>query len=178
MSDTPQALGDDGEPASAPAPGSDDRHQRTFLVVVDKSEEMRAALRFACKRARNTNGQVALLHVIEPAEFQHFASIGKIMSDEARDDAEELLQQLAAEVNRCSGHVPTLYVREGSPGEELIALIAEEPSISILVLAASAGSEGPGPLVSGLSGKLGKALGIPVTVVPGALTDEQIDALA
>lgn len=155
-----------------------DRTIRTFLVVVDQSEEMRAALRFACKRARNTGGQVALLHVIEPAEFQHFASIGKIMSEEARADAEELLQRLAAEVNRCSEHVPILYVREGKPAEELIALVEEEPTISILVLASGTGPEGPGPLVSGLSGKLGRALRIPVTVVPGQLTDEQIDGLA
>ncbi len=169
MSDTPIPGGDTTPP---------DRPHRTFLVVVDQSEEMRAALRFACKRARNTDGQVALLHVIQPAEFQHFASIGKIMDEEARAESEELLQRLAAEVNRCSGHVPTLYVREGNPPEELIKLIAEEPTISILVLAAGSGPEGPGPLVSDLSGKLGRALRIPVTVVPGELTDEQIDVLA
>lgn len=151
---------------------------RTFLVVVDKSEEMRAALRFACKRAHRTGGQVALLHVIEPAEFQHFAAIGRIMVEEARDDAEQRLQQLAAEVNKVSGHVPMLYVREGNAAEELIRLIDEEPHISILVLAAGTGPDGPGPLVSGLSGKLGKQLRIPVTVVPGALSDEQIDILS
>lgn len=170
MSDTPTA------PQSAEE--TPQRPIRTFLVVVDQSEEMRAALRFACKRARNTGGQVALLHVIEPAEFQHFASIGKIMSEEARADAEELLQRLAAEVNRCSEHVPILYVREGKPAEELIKLVEEEPTISILVLASGTGTEGPCPLVSGLSGKLGKALRIPVTVVPGQLSDEQIDGLA
>ncbi|MFA7428923.1 MAG: universal stress protein [Rhodospirillaceae bacterium] len=160
------------------APSEPTRPVRTFLVVVDQSEEMRAALRFACKRARNTGGQVALLHVIEPAEFQHFATIGKIMSEEARAESEELLQRLAAEVNRCSEHVPILYVREGKPDEDLIKLVDEEPSISILVLAAGTGPDGPGPLVSGLSGKLGKALRIPVTVVPGELTDDQIDVLA
>lgn len=161
-------------PASTSGPGP---QTRTFLVVVDASEEMRAALRFACKRARSTGGQVALLHVIEPAEFQHFATIGRIMVAEAREQAEERLQQLAAEVNRVSGHVPMLFVREGSAADELIALIEEEPHISILVLAAGTGPDGPGPLVSGLSGKLGRQLRVPVTVVPGALSDEQIDSL-
>lgn len=170
MSDTPTAS--DGQDQGG------ERPIRTFLVVVDESEEMRAALRFACKRARNTGGQVALLRVVEPAEFQHFASIGKIMVEEARAEAEELLQRLAAEVNRCSEHVPILHVREGKPADELIKLIEEEPTISILVLAAGAGPDGPGPLVTGLSGKLGRALRIPVTVVPGQLTDEQIDVLA
>jgi hypothetical protein len=57
-------------------------------------------------------------------------------------------------------------------------MIDEEKSISVLVLAASAGSEGPGPLISALTGKLASKLRIPVTIVPGTLTEAQIDALA
>lgn len=151
---------------------------RTFLVVVDESEEMRAALRFACKRARNTGGMVALLKIIEPPEFQHFAGIGRIMEDEARQSAEQHLNALAAEVNAVSGHVPMLFVRLGKPTEELIALIDEAPDISVLVLASGTGQEGPGPLVSALSGRLANRLRVPVTVVPGSLSDEDIDALA
>ncbi|MBY0432308.1 MAG: universal stress protein, partial [Rhodospirillales bacterium] len=119
------------------------QQQRTFLVVVDDSEEMRAALRFACRRARKTGGRVALLRVIEPAEFQHFAAIGDLMREEARQAAEQLLQRMAADVNEISGQLPILYVREGSPRDELLKLIDEEPSISILVLASGTGPEGP-----------------------------------
>jgi nucleotide-binding universal stress UspA family protein len=151
---------------------------RTFLVVVDESEEMRAALQFASKRARNTGGQVALLHVIEPPEFQHFAGIGRLMSAEAYTKAEETLHRLAAEVNNTTGHFPMLYIREGEPAKELLKLINEEPSISVLVLAAGTGPEGPGPLVSGVSGKLANKLRIPVTIVPGYLSDEEIDFLS
>ena len=31
--------------------------QRVFLVVVDRSPELKVALRFACRRARATGGQ-------------------------------------------------------------------------------------------------------------------------
>jgi nucleotide-binding universal stress UspA family protein len=148
------------------------------LVVVDESEEMRAALRFASKRARNTGGQVALLHVIEPPEFQHFAGIGRLMSQEAYAKAEESLHRLAAEVNSTTGHFPMLYIREGDAAEELLGLINEEPCISVLVLAAGTGPEGPGPLVSGVSGKLSNKLRVPVTIVPGHLSDEDIDFLS
>lgn len=150
---------------------------RTFLVVVDESEEMRAALRYACRRAHNTNGRVALLHVIEPPEFQHFAGLGRLMEAEARERAEDLLQRLAAEVHSCSGHFPILFVREGDRAEELLALINEERSISVLVLAAGTGPEGPGPLVTGVSGRLSGKLRIPVTIVPGQLSDEEIDGV-
>jgi nucleotide-binding universal stress UspA family protein len=153
--------------------------RRTFLVVVDNSEEMRAALHFACMRARNTGGIVALLRIVEPPEFQHFAAVGKRMADEARTEAEQVMQTLAAEVNRCAGHYPILFVREGQKADELVRLIEEEPSISILVLAAGPKQDDPGPLVAGLSsGKLSSRIRIPVTIVPGTLTDEEIDALA
>ncbi|MBI5164433.1 MAG: universal stress protein [Magnetospirillum sp.] len=151
---------------------------RVFLVVVDETEEMRAALHYACTRARRTGGRVALLRVVEPLEFQHFATIGNLMQAEARQDAEELLSRVAAQVNAVSGQLPVLYVREGDPRDELLRLIAEEPSISILVLAADTGPGGPGPLVSALTGRAAGRLRIPLTIVPGGLSDAEIDAIA
>ena len=150
---------------------------RVFLVVVDDTPEMRAALRFACRRARSLGGRVALLRVIEPTEYEHFASIGNLMRAEAREAAEELLGRLGAEVGQLSGELPVLYVREGNPRDELLALIAEEPSISVLVLAADTGPGGPGPLVTALTGKYVGRLRTPLTLVPGSLTPDQIDAI-
>lgn len=155
----------------------DSSSARVFLVVVDDTEEMRAALRYACGRARHTGGRVALLRVVEPAEFQHFATIGNLMKAEARQEAETLLQRMATEVNEFSGQLPVLYVREGNPREELIKLINEEPQVSILVLAADTGPGGPGPLVSALTGKFVGRLRVPITIVPGHLTNEQIAAI-
>jgi len=57
-------------------------------------------------------------------------------------------------------------------------LIEEEPSISILVLAAGTGPEGPGPLISYLTGKPAARLRIPITIVPGRLTVEELDAVS
>jgi nucleotide-binding universal stress UspA family protein len=150
---------------------------RTFLVVVDNSDEMRAALRYACRRALHSGGRVALLRVIEPPEFQHFAAIGNLMQAEARQAAEQLLQLMAEKVNETSGELPMLYVREGEPRDQLLQLIDEEPAISILVLAAGTGPKGPGPLCSALTGRYVNRLRIPLTIVPGTLTDEAIDAL-
>jgi len=150
---------------------------RTFLVVVDDSAEMPAALRYASGRARNSGGRVALLRVIAPAEVQHFAFIGDLMAQEARDEAEKLLGRLATEVRALSGELPVLYVREGEPREALMALIDEEPGISILILAASTAASGPGPLVSALTGRYVGKLRVPVTIVPGNLTSAMIDAV-
>lgn len=150
---------------------------RTFLVVVDKSEEMGVALRFACRRAQHTGGRVALLYVIPPAEFGHWMAVDDLIGEERREEAEALMQKLSEQVVEQSGQVPVVHIREGQPRDELIALIDEEPAISVLVLASSPGPKGPGPLISALTGKLWTKLRIPLTIVPGTLTDEQVDAL-
>ena len=158
---------------------SAERHDdRVFLVVVDDTEEMRVALRFACRRAAHTGGRVALLYVVESSEFQHWMSVGDLMREEARSEGEQILQRCAAEVSEQTGSLPVLYLREGSRRNQMMDLIDEEPSISILVLAADTGPRGPGPLVSAVTGKFVGKLRVPVTIVPGNLSNEQVDNIA
>jgi nucleotide-binding universal stress UspA family protein len=151
---------------------------RVFLVVVDETAEHRLAVHYAARRAAHTGGRLALLHVVEPVEVQHWISVQELAREERREAAEQLMQQLCDEVLPVAGTVPVVYIREGRAQDELVALINEEPSISILVLAAGTGQSGPGPLVSFLTGKLAARLRIPITIVPGGLTAEQIDALS
>lgn len=152
---------------------------RIFLVVLDDTPELKVALRYACKRAQKTGGRVALLYVIEDADFQQWLRVGEIMRDEARQAAEQLMQKMASEVHKISGKIPVLVLREGaSRRDELLKLIDEDPSISILVLGAATGAKGPGPLVSELTGKLVGRLRIPVTIVPGNLSVEAVDSIA
>jgi hypothetical protein len=85
---------------------------------------------------------------------------------------------MAAEVQKLSGAMPVLYLREGNRRDELLNLIGEEPTISILILGASTSPKGPGPLVSALTGKFVSRMRIPVTIVPGNLSDEDIESIA
>ncbi len=154
-----------------------DGKERVFLVVVDDSEEMKVALHFACRRAKQTGGRVALLHVQEPADFQHWMAVGEIMRAENREAAEALLQELSAEVASWSGGVPTYFLREGDRREELVKLLEEEPTISVVVLAASVSGGGPGPLISYMLEKGASQLHVPITIVPGSLSDDDIIGL-
>lgn len=163
--------------ADAPEP-MDAEAARTFLVIVDRSAEMRAALRYSCRRAKHTGGTIALFHAVPQTEFHHFRTIGDLMDHEARTEAERRLQEVAGEVHRQTGKFPELYFRQGGALEELAKVITEHPAISILVLGAGTGTEGPGPIVSALSGKLAGKITIPVTIVPGDLTVERIDAIS
>lgn len=151
---------------------------RTFLCVVDDSEEFGVALQFACRRASNTNGRIALLYVVQPAEFQHWMAIGERMREEAREEAQELLNVVANVVQKRTGKVPALYIREGEVREELLKLINEDSEISLLVLGAATGTDGPGPLVSYLVQKMAGKLRVPITVVPGSLTEDDIENIS
>ena len=153
-------------------------HERTFLCVVDDSEEVGQALRFACRRANNTGGKLALLYVMPPAEFMHWMAIGEKMREEAQEEGEELLQVVSSVVEKRTGQIPVCYLKEGKVREEVVKLINEEKHISLLVLGAASGTDGPGPLISYLVEKMGNELRVPVTIVPGGLTDEEIDQIS
>lgn len=152
---------------------------RKLLVVVDDTPECRLALRYAARRALKTKGLVALLYVIEPAaDMPQWLGVAQIMRDEARDEAEAVLHDLAEDVHRTAGLTPELIIREGIRREQLLALIEEDPSIRLLVLGTSTGPDGPGPLVSALAGQMSGSLRVPITLVPGKLTLAEVDELA
>jgi nucleotide-binding universal stress UspA family protein len=155
----------------------DKPRERVFLIVVDETEEMKLALRYACRRAKHTGGRVALLYVIEPSGFQHWMSVGDLMREEARSEGEDVLQRHAAQVNEISGNLPILHLREGNRRDALFELLDEDPDISVLVLGASTGKRGPGPLITALMGKYIGQLHVPVIMVPDSLTEEEIDLI-
>lgn len=162
----------------SPSSAAEKTRDRVFLVVVDESQELKVALRYACIRARKTGGRVALLAVVEPVETQQWMGVNELMREEARMAAEQTLQKVAADVQKTSAAMPILFIREGDRRDELLKLIDEEPSISILVLGAATGAKGPGPLVSALTTKFVGKLRIPITLVPGNLSVEDIDTVA
>jgi nucleotide-binding universal stress UspA family protein len=155
--------------------------QRKFLVVADDTPEYQTALRFACRRARSTGGRVAILRVIEPAVFEHWSGVREEIERQARDEAEAVLQQSAEFVQAETGFPPEyLIIDADNVRAALRQVIGSDPDIKILVLAAAVGARGPGPLVMSLAkeGVTWGARKVPVTLVPGDLTDEEIVDLA
>ncbi|MBN9090108.1 MAG: universal stress protein [Reyranella sp.] len=151
--------------------------ERVFLVVVDESPELRNALRYACRRAKRTGGRVALLYVMPPPEGQTWGGVADLMRDEARQEAEQAVARYADVAADLTGQPPSIYIREGKSRDELIKLVNEDHSICVLVLGASSGREGPGPLVTAFT-RAGSGLRIPLTIVPGALSEAEIDAIS
>lgn len=152
-------------------------HRRKFMAVIDNTPESGRAVRYAAMRAKNSGGGLVLLYVISDADFNQWIGVGEIMRAEAREEADSTMASVAQSVREMIGVEPELIVREGKATEQILQHIEEDRDIAILVLAASAAKEGPGPLVSSVAGR-GTQFPIPVTIVPETLTDEEIDALA
>jgi nucleotide-binding universal stress UspA family protein len=148
---------------------------RKFLVVVDQTPECMNALRFAARRAASTRGGVTMLYVIPPEEFQHWVGVGEVMRREKREEAEARLSALADEVRALSGVMPEFVIREGEMDEQVLTHIGEDREIGVLVLGADEAGDGPGPLVSALVGKRGGRMPVPITVVPGGMSLDEID---
>lgn len=148
---------------------------RKFLVILDDSRECLNAMRFAAMRAAKTGGGVAILSIIPPEEFQHWIGVADIMRAEARERIVVHYEVFAKWMRDRQGIDPELIIREGEPMAEIQAQIKEDPEIGVLVLGAGTGKSGPGPLVSQLA--KGTTLPVPVTIVPGGISKEQLEAI-
>lgn len=149
---------------------------RKFLVVLDDSRECLNAMRFAAMRAKNTGGGVQILSIIPPDEFNHWIGVGNIMREEARERINAHFEVFAKWMRDKQGIDPELVIREGEPVPEILAQIREDPEIGVLVLGAGTDKSGPGPLVSQLTRSSG-SLPVPITIVPGELSKERLEAV-
>ena len=112
---------------------------RKFLVVVDDSPEFEAALRYASRRAKSTGGVVTLLRVLQPSVFEHWAGVREELERELRQEAEALLQKLGADAAALSGSTPEYLIETGETKGAIKSVVAKDPDIKILVLAAASG---------------------------------------
>ena len=150
---------------------------RIYLVVVDDSPEAEIALRFAARRAVKTGGGVNILSILPPQEFIAFGGVQATMEAEARQQAEAVVGVAAGAIFRESGLRPAITVREGDAPKVIREIIDADPQIAALVLGAAA-TGAPGILISHFTGTDAGALPVPVMIIPGSLTPDQIDRLS
>lgn len=148
----------------------------TFLVCVSDQRESEVALRFACLRAKRRKAQVAILHVIPPNDFQGLFAITDVMNQEKEEEAQRLLGQMASLAVQY-GITPSVILREGVLGEEIVKTTLENSDVLAVVLGVQHNSPTAPKLLSWLTNRLGQDLLLPIIVVPGNLTDAQIEAL-
>jgi nucleotide-binding universal stress UspA family protein len=153
-------------------------HKPKCLVIVDDTAEWDRAVYYASRWAMRVGGGVVMLRIIETEEQnQQWLGVADIMRAEAQDDANAALDRAAGRANGIAALTPERVIREGEATEQILDVIDQDVDIAMLVLAANPGPEGPGPLITMIAGVVG-SFPIPVTVVPGDLSDADIDALS
>lgn len=156
-------------------------HLRKMLVVVDESQEVEAALFFCASRIAHSSGVIVMLHVIEPQDFQTWMGVQQLHIEEESNKAKARFRLFRRKLNQAGyeGVVTEEVIRQGKLTEEITRLIDEDQDIGLLVLGAAVDAKGPGPLVSSLAaGNRAGTFPIPITIVPGDLTLEELSALA
>lgn len=156
-------------------------HRRKMLVVMDESPEAETAMYFCASRIMHSSGAILMLYVIEPQDFQTWMGVRQVHIEEETNKAKALFRLARRKLNNAGfEHVATEEViREGKKADELVDLIQEDEDIAILVLGASSDPKGPGPLVSSLAtGKTAGTFPIPISIVPGNLSVDDLKAMA
>lgn len=152
--------------------------QFACLVIADESEEFPAALTYGGLLAKSAGWRLLMLRVIEPSDPAPWATITEEIRRQAHAAAESLTQRFAAEIWAECGITAEPILREGDLKPEVRRLLQEEAAIKLVVLAAAAAPKGPGPLVSSLAKQGLGGRPVPVLVVPGGLSKDEIRALA
>jgi len=145
-----------------------------FLVIADDTPEFKIALRLAALRAKRVGGEVVILRIIQPSEFQHWVSVQDIMEEEALQEAREMMDVFAQEAKEISGLESEKVIRKGELGDVITQFVKEDQDIHLLVLGANVEGN-PGPLIEAFRENLLSVLHLPVLVVPGNMTDDEID---
>ena len=154
-----------------------DEAKRTYLVVIDDSEEARVALRFAARRAAKTNGRIEVLGIVEPQDFVQFGGVQAAIEEEQRLRIEGIVSASVGEILDEAGVEASVIVRQGEPAKSVRDYIGTREEVAALVLGA-APSGNPGPLVANFCGSDAGKLPCPVMLIPGSLSDERLEQLS
>ncbi|MGA8898916.1 universal stress protein [Bradyrhizobium sp.] len=153
-------------------------HKPKCLVIVDDTAEWDRAVYYASRWAIRAAGGVVVLRIVEVEDQnQQWLGVADIMRAEAMEDANAALDRASGRANGIAAITPERVIREGDPTEQVIDVIEKDVDIAMLVLAANPGPEGPGPLISAMANAVG-TFPIPIVIVPGDLSDAEIDALS
>jgi nucleotide-binding universal stress UspA family protein len=153
-------------------------HKPKCLVIVDDTAEWDRAVYYASRWAMRAGGGVVMLRVIETEDRnQQWLGVAEVMRAEALEEANAALDRAAGRANGIAAITPERVIREGDPTEQILDVIEKDADIAMLVLAANPGPEGPGPIIATMAETVG-TFPIPVTLISGELSDEEIDALS
>jgi hypothetical protein len=135
------------------------------------------ALRFAARRGAKTHGAVEVLALVPPQDFVQWGGVQAAIEEEQKLRIEGVVSSSVGEIFDEAGIKPAIVLRQGEPVKTVREYLVDRDDIAALVLGAAPAGD-PGPLVAHFTGKDSGKLPCPVMIIPGGLSDDQLEALS
>ena len=152
--------------------------KKKFLVFIDESKELEKAIHFAAKRAKNTDGSLSMLYVVDHAMNAQWSKVENLIEQEETSEAKKICRSWAQKIKEKYEIETEIILKLGNRLNELVKLLKEDEDIRFLVLATSVEGEDPGPIIKSLMTSKMKDLSIPIVLVPGSIDEKEIDSIA
>ncbi len=151
--------------------------KKKFLVVIDNSKELENAIQFAAQRAKNTNGNLAMLYVVDHAINAEWSKVENLIEQEETSEAKKICRNWAQLIKEKFDIDSEIILKLGNKKDEILKLLKDDKNIRFLVLATSRDGENPGPVIKSLLSSKMKDLSIPIVLVPGSMDEKDINLI-
>ncbi|GFZ83490.1 hypothetical protein RLOatenuis_3650 [Rickettsiales bacterium] len=145
--------------------------QVKFLVCVNGTKNSEIALRVACKKAKHAGASLKMLQAID-IDQQTFLSVTDTVRQEKRAEAENMMQEYLRKAHEWANISIGYKIEEGLAAEVITKAVEQDNSIGMIILGAP--TKASDSIIPALLAKLDICLMVPLMIVPGTLTDQQI----
>ena len=151
--------------------------KKKFLVVIDDSKELKNAIHFAAQRAKNTDGTLSMLYVVDHAINAQWSKVEHLIEQEETSEAKKICRNWVQIIEDKFNIDTEIIIKLGKKKDEIIKILKEDKDIRFLVLATSDDGENPGPIIKSLLSSKMRDLSIPIVLVPGSMDEKDIDLI-
>ena len=152
---------------------------RNYFIVIDQSQEMWTAVKFAMKRAKLTKSNIITISFIESVSegMMLTTSTEKILDKDQLDNEKLNHKEVHEYINKNSKIKANAEIFKMNDIDDFISFLNKYSSNSTIVLATSNDIGKPGPLIDKLIYEKSSSLLCPLVIINGNLQDKEIEKI-